>query len=78
MWRVNVANPLRVAVTKFPRAHADQLFATMREMTTDPLAGEVYTLGGDAYYHVVEGYLIFFDLVPAQLTVNVIAVERPQ
>lgn len=77
MWRVNVPNPLKVAVTRFPRADADRLFAAMREMTTDPLAGDVYRLGGDAYYRVVEGYLIFFDLIPARHIVNVTAIERP-
>jgi hypothetical protein len=77
MWRVNVPNPLKVAVTKFPRVDADRLFAAMREMTTDPLAGDVYMLGNDAYYRVVGSYLVFFDLVPAQHMVNVTAIERP-
>ena len=36
----------------------------------DPLAGEVYKLGNDAYYRVVEGYLIFFDLILDQRVVN--------
>ena len=49
----------------------------MRAMAGDPLSGEVYKLGDDSYYRVVEGYLIFFDLVADQRTVNVTAVERP-
>lgn len=77
MWRVNVPNPLKVAVTKFPRSDADRLFAAMREMRTDPLAGDVYMLGNDAYYRLVGSYLIFFDLIPTQHVVNVTAIERP-
>ncbi len=50
MWRVNVPNHLKVAVTRFSRADANLVFA--------------------------EGYLIFFDLVPDQRTVNVTAIER--
>jgi len=46
-------------------------------MAGDPLSGEVYKLGDDSYYRVVEGYLAFFDLVADQRTVNVTAVERP-
>jgi len=29
----------------------------MRAMAGDPLSGEVYKLGDDSYYRVVEGYL---------------------
>ena len=57
MWRVNVPNRLKVAVTRFSRAEADQVFAAMRAMAGDPLSGEVYKLGDDSYYRVVEGYL---------------------
>ena len=77
MWRVNVPNPLKVAVTRFSRADADLVFAAMRAMAADPLSGEVYKLGNDGYYSVVAGYLIFFDLIPDQRTVNVTAIERP-
>ena len=42
MWRVNVPNPLKVAVTKFKRADADLVFAAVRELASDPLLGEVY------------------------------------
>jgi len=49
----------------------------MRAMAADPLSGEVYKLGNDSYYRVVAGYLIFFDLIPDQRTVNVTAIERP-
>jgi len=66
MWRVNVPNHLKVAVTRFARADADRVFAAMRAMMRDPLAGEVYSLGGDSYYRVVEGCLVFFDLMPDQ------------
>ncbi len=34
-------------------------------------------LGNDSYYRVVEGYLLFFDLIPDQHVVNVTAIERP-
>lgn len=54
MWRVNVPNPVKVAVTKFPPADADRLFAAMRQMTTDALVGEVYGLGRAAYCRVIE------------------------
>jgi hypothetical protein len=77
MWRVNVPNPLKVALTRFPRVDADWIFAAMREMATDPLVGEVYTLGGNSFYRVIERYLIFFDLIPDQHVVNVTAIERP-
>ena len=77
MWRVNVPNSLKVAVTKFERADADLIFAALRELTNDPLFGEVYKLGNDAYYRVVDAYLVFFDLVPDQHVVNVTAIERP-
>ena len=77
MWRVNVPNHLKVAVTRFSHADADQVFAAMRAMAGDPLSGEVYKLGDDSYYRVVEGYLAFFDLVADQRTVNVTAIERP-
>jgi hypothetical protein len=77
MWRVNVPNPVKVAVTKFSRPDADLLFAALREMAADPSSGEVYTIGTDSYYRVAAGYLIFFDLVPSQYVVNVTAIERP-
>jgi hypothetical protein len=77
MWRVNVPNHLKVAVTKFSWSDADRIFQTLRELATDPLAGEVYALGNDAYYRVVQGYLIFFDLLPSDHVVNVTAIERP-
>ena len=47
MWRVNVPNPLKVAVTRFGRADADRVFAAMHAMAGDPLSGEVYKLGDD-------------------------------
>jgi len=77
MWRVLVPNPLKIAVTKFPRADGDAVFNALRTMIADPLSGEVYALGGDSYYRLVGGSLIFFDLVPADHTVNVVAIERP-
>ncbi len=77
MWRVNVPNPLKVAVTKFRRAEADLIFAALREMTIDPFSGEVYMLGNDSYYRVVEGSLVFFDLISNQQLLNVTAIERP-
>jgi hypothetical protein len=77
MWRVNVPNPLKVAVTKFPRADADRLFAALRDLANDPLAIDVYKLGNDAYYRIVDDYLIFFDLIPDRHIVNVTAIERP-
>jgi hypothetical protein len=77
MWRVIVPNPLKVAVTRFPRAEADAVFTALRAMTADPLSGEVYALGGDSYYRVVGRSLVFFDLVPADHAVNVVAIERP-
>src|SRR2546425_1149574 len=46
MWHVNVSNPLKVAVTRLPRADADLIFAALKELRTDPLAGRVYALGG--------------------------------
>ena len=55
MWRVNVPNHVKVAVTRFSRTDADLVFAGLR----------------------AEGYLIFFDLIRDQRTVNVTAVERP-
>ena len=77
MWHVNVSTPLKVAVTKFPRANADLVFAALKELRTNPLAGKVYALGGNTYYRVVADCLIFFDLVLSQHVVNVTAVERP-
>jgi hypothetical protein len=77
MWRVNVPNPLKVAVTKFRRAEADLIFAALRELATDPFSGEIYMLGNDSYYRVVEGHLVFFDLIPNHQVVNVTAIERP-
>jgi hypothetical protein len=32
MWRVNVPNPLKVAVTRFHRPDAERPFAAMREL----------------------------------------------
>ncbi|HJQ84641.1 MAG TPA: hypothetical protein VKA21_11220 [Candidatus Binatia bacterium] len=75
MWRVNVPNPLKVDLTRLPRADALALFAAMREMAVGPFSGTVYALGNDAYYRVVEGYNIFFDLIPDQHVVNVTAVS---
>ena len=77
MWRVIVPNALKVAVTKFPRADADALFSALRAMATDPLSGETYALGIGRYYRVVGSYLVFFDLIEANHTVNVVAIERP-
>lgn len=77
MWRVNVPNHLKVAVTKFHRADAERLFAAMRELAADPLSGRVYRIWTNSYYRVVDGYLLFFDLVPEQRIVNVTAIERP-
>jgi hypothetical protein len=77
MWRVTVPNHLKVAVTRFARADADSVFAAMRAMAGDPLSGEVYGLGKDSYYRVVEGYLIFFDLIRDRHVVEVTAIERP-
>ena len=77
MWRVNVPNPLKAAVTRFHRADADRLFAAMRELAADPLSGRLYRIGTNSYYRVVFGYLLFFDLVPEQHVVNVTAIERP-
>ena len=45
MWRVNVPNPLKVAVTRFHRPDAARLFAAMRELAADPLSGRVYRIG---------------------------------
>ena len=53
MWRA--PNPIKVAVTRFDRADADLVFAAMRAMAADPLSGDVYKLGDDGYYRVVEG-----------------------
>ncbi len=39
MWRVNVPNHLKVAVTRFSRADTDLVFAAMRAMAGDPLSG---------------------------------------
>jgi len=77
MWRVNVPNELKVAVTRFLRRDADLIFAALRAMRDDPLADDVYTLGSDCYYRVVERYLIFFDLLPSEHVVNVTAIIRP-
>ena len=77
MWRVNVPNHIKVAVTKLPRRDADLLFAALKAMREDPLGGELYALGSDSYYRPVDGYLVFFDLVPSEHVVNVTAVERP-
>lgn len=77
MWRVNVPNPVKVAITRFQRPDAERLFAVMHELSTDPLSGSVYRIGANAYYRVIDGYLIFFDLVPDQHVVNVTAIERP-
>ena len=77
MWHVNIPNRLKVAVTKFPRNDADLVFAALREMRIDPSGGEVYALGSETYYRVVSRYLIFFDLIPSDHVVNVVAIERP-
>ena len=77
MWRVNVPNHLKVAITRFARGDADLIFAALHEMRDDPFAGDVYAIGRDSYYRIVRGVLVFFDLVPADHIVNVIAVERP-
>ena len=50
MWRVNVPNHLKVAITKFARSDADLVFAALREMRDDPLAASVYATGRDSYY----------------------------
>ena len=70
MWHVNVPNDLKVAVTRFPRGDADLLFAALREMRTNPLRGEVYTVGVESYYRVVREYLIFFDVVLSERMVK--------
>ena len=77
MWRVNVPNPLKVAVTRFHRPDAEQLFAAMRDLSADPLSGRTYRIGTNSYYRVVDRYLLFFDLVPNQHVVNVTTIERP-
>ena len=46
-------------------------------MRDDPFGGDVYALGGDSYYRVVAGYLIFFDLLRSEHVLNVTAIERP-
>ena len=49
----------------------------VKAMREDPLGGELYAPGSDSYYRPVDGYLVFFDLVPSEHVVNVTAVERP-
>jgi len=77
MLRVNVPNHLKVAVTRLPRRDADLVFAALRAMRHDPLADEVYALGSNCYYRVVAAHLVFFDLIPSDRVVNVVAIERP-
>ena len=78
MWRVNVPNGIKVAVTRFPRHDADRIFAALRELSVDPLSGDVFSIGRSGYYKVVAEYLVFFDIVGAERAVNVTAIERSQ
>jgi hypothetical protein len=78
MWRVNVPNDVKVAITRFPRDDADRIFAALRALSIDPLPGGIFSIGGAGYYTVVAGYLVFFDVVEAERVVNMTAVERSQ
>jgi hypothetical protein len=77
MWRVDVPLALKVAVTRWPRSEADRILAALREMRDDPLFGDTYVMGVDRYYRIVNGYLIFFTVLPHEKRVNVTAIIRP-
>jgi hypothetical protein len=46
-------------------------------MRDNPFAGEHYAIDVDSFYRVVEGYLIFFDVVWNDRLVQVTAIIRP-
>lgn len=60
-WTVVVAAPARKSLNRFPLRDAEAIQRALREMESDPFAGDVRKLGPRSYRRRVRDYRIFFD-----------------